>query len=247
MAPGQYAFGKTFWQRVKDDPEMKADFDAFMKAPRRGAQTQLWHERYPLAPKLGNEKLRTDEDAVLMVDVGGGVGGQVAAFRKAYADLPGRCILQDLPDTMKGIKAPLEGVEVMPYNFFEAQPVKGEHPTRLRWDAKANLAALGARIYLFRSVCHDWPDADCRRLLGNTVEAMDPQYSRLVIDEWTLPDTHVTQKAANMDLTMWLLYGASERTREQWEKLLDETGLEIVEIFTTPGAAESIIETRRKV
>lgn len=43
-----------------------------------------------------DEQLETDVDAVLMVDVGGGVGSQVGAPRKLMSRLPGKCILQDL-------------------------------------------------------------------------------------------------------------------------------------------------------
>jgi hypothetical protein len=49
-----------------------------------------------------------------------------------------------------------------------------------------------------------------------------------------------------MDCNMMLLFNASERTKMQWEKLLDAAGLEIVDIFSTPGAAESVIETKCK-
>jgi hypothetical protein len=45
---------------------------------------------------------------------------------------------------------------------------------------------------------------------------------------------------------MMLMFNASERTKMQWEKLLDAAGLEIVDIFSTPGAAESVIEAKCK-
>lgn len=222
----QFAFGKSFWRILDENAEQRANFNEYMKAARRGGQVQLWHERYPPAAKFSGEFLKTDSDAVLMVDVGGGVGGQVGAFRKQYPDLPGRCILQDLPDTISRNQSPPENVECMAYNFFTPQPVKGAH------------------LYLFRSVCHDWDDAKSRELLSNTVAAMDPAYSRLLIDEWVLPDSGVNLKAANMDINMMLMFNAIERTKSQWERLLSDVGLEIVEIYSTPGAAECVIETK---
>lgn len=224
----QFAFGKSFWQILDEDAEQRANFNEYMKAARRGGQVQLWHERYPPAAQLKKESLKTESDAVLMVDVGGGVGGQVGAFRKQYPDLPGLCVLQDLPDTISRNQSPPENVECMAYNFFEPQPIKG------------------ARLYLFRSVCHDWDDAKSRELLSNTVAAMDPAYSRLLIDEWVLPDSGVNLKAANMDINMMLMFNAIERTKSQWERLLGDVGLEIVEIYSTPGAAECVIETKCK-
>ncbi|KAK4973032.1 hypothetical protein LTR42_006326 [Elasticomyces elasticus] len=225
----QHAFdGKTFWQLLASDPSAKENFDIFMKAARRGGHVQMWNERYPPVSKLKDEELKMGEEAVLMVDVGGGVGGQVGAFRKQCPGLPGRCILQDLPDTIKNNTSPPEGVELMSYDFFTPQPVKG------------------ARIYLFRSVCHDWDDSHSRELLSNTVAAMDPEYSRLLVDDWVLTDIGASLKATNMDINMMIMFDAMERTKNQWIKLLSDVGLEIVEIYSTPGAAESIIETRVK-
>lgn len=73
---------------------------------------------------------------------------------------------------------------------------------------------------------------------------MDPTYSRLLIDEWVLPESGASLKAANMDINMGLMFNAMERTKGQWEKLLGEVGLEIVEIFSSPGAAEAVIEAK---
>ena len=120
-----FAFGKTFWQLLDEDADRRASFNEYMKAARRGGQAQIWHERYPPVAKLKDENLRNGPDALLMVDVGGGVGGQVGAFRKQYADLPGRCVLQDLPDTIKNNALPPENVKLMPYDFFTPQPLRG--------------------------------------------------------------------------------------------------------------------------
>ena len=49
----------------------------------------------------------------------------------------------------------------MEYDFFTPQPIKG------------------ARIYLFRSVCHDWDDEKSIVLLRRIVAALDSSYSRL--------------------------------------------------------------------
>ena len=73
---------------------------------------------------------------------------------------------------------------------------------------------------------------------------MDPTYSRLLIDEWVLPESGASLKAANMDINMGLMFNAMERTKGQWEKLLGDVGLEIVEIFSAPGAAEAVIEAK---
>lgn len=62
-----------------------------------------------------------------------------------------------------------------------------------------------------------------------------------------LPDSGVNLGAANMDINMMPMFNAIERTKSQWERLLSDVGLEIVDIYSTPGAAECVIQTKRIV
>lgn len=62
-----------------------------------------------------------------------------------------------------------------------------------------------------------------------------------------LPDSGVNLGAANMDINMMPMFNAIERTKSQWERLLSDVGLEIVDIYSTPGAAECVIQTKRMV
>ena len=69
---------------------------------------------------------KTDPEAVLLVDVGGNKGHEIKSFHKAHPELPGRLILQDLPPMIERVsKESPEGIELMPYDFFNRQPVKG--------------------------------------------------------------------------------------------------------------------------
>lgn len=85
---------------------------------------------------------------------------------------------------------------------------------------------LGARAYFLRSVCHDFDDADCRRFLGNTVEAMGPE-SSLLIDDWVLPEMDASLDEASEDMLMLSFLSGMERSESQWTALLDSAGLEI--------------------
>lgn len=61
-----------------------------------------------------------------VVDVGGGRGNAlVDMLRECGGAVPGPMVLQDLPEVLEG-RDPvrLEGVETMPYNFLDEQPVK---------------------------------------------------------------------------------------------------------------------------
>ena len=67
-------------------------------------------------------------DSTLLVDVGGGRGGDLAEFKKAFPKAEGKLVVQDLPQVIADI-TDLDGEIVrMPHDFFTAQPVKGSQP-----------------------------------------------------------------------------------------------------------------------
>ena len=80
-----------------------------------------------MASLLGPDAKR-DPDAVLFVDVGGSKGHEAMIFHTAHPDIPGRLILQDVPSVIDQFrKDPSQGIELMPYDFFTTQPIKGQH------------------------------------------------------------------------------------------------------------------------
>ena len=98
---------------------------------------RVWHETFPMAAHLCPGFRRKDPDAVLRVDVGGGWVHALANFHKAHPEVPGRLILQDLPIVLdKVIDRPCKDFEIMNYDFFTPQPIRG------------------ARAYYFRNICH---------------------------------------------------------------------------------------------
>ena len=103
---------------------------------------------------------------------------------------------------------------------------------------------LGARAYLLRDVLHNWSDAKSAKILSRVVEAMDPEYSTLLIDDYVLPDTDAELRAAEMDILMWLHTSGLERTVSQWKSLFDSVGLELVRIWTADRGNESVIEAK---
>jgi hypothetical protein len=68
-------------------------------------------------------------DDVLLVDVGGGVGHDLAEFRRKWPGVKGRLVLQDLGEVIEQAKAmnreTERGVEATVHDFFTEQPVKG--------------------------------------------------------------------------------------------------------------------------
>jgi len=93
---------------------------------------------------------------------------------------------------------------------------------------------------------HDWADEECIRILGSIVAAMNPKRSRLLIDDFVVPETKVDWLTASLDMCMWLFFSGIERTRSQWQRLFDAVGLEIVEVWSTSQSRSNVIELRVK-
>lgn len=91
---------------------------------------------------------------------------------------------------------------------------------------------------------HDWPDDKCQVILSKIRDAMDPEHSRILIDDYVLPDTGCDVRGASMDILMMMFVSALERTRHQWKELLHSVGLEIAEVWSAVNAEESVIEAR---
>lgn len=127
-SPFQHAFGDTMFGLLAKNPQRKRIFDDYMEA-RQYSNDAKWFEIYPADREL-NEGLKVGDDAVLLVDVGGGKGHDISQFRQRFANLSGKLILQDLPHTFRTLSLSLEGITLMEHDFFTEQPVKGSEQCR---------------------------------------------------------------------------------------------------------------------
>lgn len=107
---------------MKENPQQRESFDNYMGFNR--SDVLAWCEIFPITDQF-SASLRSDPRDVLLVDVGGSYGHNLLRFKDRYPSLPGRLILQDLPETINSLSGELSGVEAMSYNFFDPQPVKG--------------------------------------------------------------------------------------------------------------------------
>ncbi|EMR61870.1 putative o- protein [Eutypa lata UCREL1] len=203
------------------DPPMMGNFNAFMSGQR--ADRKQWFDFFDIGDIL-LKGASTDPEATLLIDVAGGEGHDVAAFHARYPDAPGRLVLQDLPPVIDSIQELVPKVERQKYNFFTPQPIKG------------------ARCYYFRSIFHDWPDADCIEILKNTAAAMKPGYSKLLMSEFVLPVTNCPLYPALLDVNMMAVLNGMERTEAQFTKLLDAAGLKVVKFWSVGAETEGLVE-----
>jgi demethylsterigmatocystin 6-O-methyltransferase len=87
--------------------------------------------------------------------------------------------------------------------------------------------SLGAQFYYLRHVLHDWPDAECIKILKNLASALRND-SHILIDEIVLPDVNARWQATMRDMSMNIVFGGKERTRSQWQSLVEQAGLRLL-------------------
>ncbi|MDI1493141.1 MAG: hypothetical protein OHK93_004928 [Ramalina farinacea] len=211
-------------QFTQTQPAVQRAFQLYMSDFYQGRAS--WMDFYPVEERLGKDAKQSQE-AVMIVDVGGGFGHEAAALKKQHPELPGRFVVQDLPSVTSDIKH--DYIEAMTHDFFTPQPLRG------------------ARVCYLRMILHDWNDEQCHTILSHLRDAMNPAYSKILINQWVLPTQQLTPFMAHMDFNMMATFSAMERTEEQTRNLLDRAGLKVSQIYyPVDEASECIVEVVTK-
>ena len=132
--PFQYAYNtkSSFWDWKNEHPQLMVAFDNHMAGYAEGLPRWMDADFYPVVERLGHGLKAGDPMTnTLIVDIGGGIGHDLAEFRTKHPDLPGRLVLQDLPETIKQIEKITEGIEPTIHDFFNRQPIEGESAKNL--------------------------------------------------------------------------------------------------------------------
>jgi len=121
--PFQFAFKTNLgmFEFLNERPKRLSVFNTFMEGQRAGRIP--WFQYYPVESSLCDGM--KSEDAVLIVDVGGGRGHDLEAFKGDFPSQRGNLVVQDLPETIDDIDHLAPGVESMELDFFTPQPIKG--------------------------------------------------------------------------------------------------------------------------
>ncbi len=198
----EHVFGKGRWEKLAEDPEASAQFNAAMVE----TSTRVGRE-FVAAYDFGGART--------VVDVGGGNGALIAAVLLAHPGMRG--ILFDLAAGLAGAREQLEAaglagrVTIAEGSFFESAPKGGD-------------------VYLLKSIVHDWDEERAREILRTCSAAMGPT-SRLVLVERDLPERIDDPDAAlpivMSDLQMMVVLGGRERTEREYEDLLASADLRL--------------------
>lgn len=75
---------------------------------------------------------------------------------------------------------------------------------------------------------------------------MEPDYSRLIIRDFILPDAGAPLVSCCNDMLMMVLLAGMEREESQWRELLESVGLEIVGFWNVVKGGEGVIEAVKR-
>ncbi|KAH8700469.1 putative O-methyltransferase [Talaromyces proteolyticus] len=209
-APFQLAYNTrdTYFEWLQKNPTEQQVFNSVMTESLQYCGKD-WFNIYPVP-----EKLKCSPSRVLLVDIGGGVGHDIIAFRKQFPELPGKLVVQDLAHVIDDIQEPLpDSITAVAHNMFDPQPFRG------------------AKSYYMRTVLHDFPDRQVVAALSRIREAM-AEDSILLIHEHTVPEgPNMPPLAATLDLHMMEIFSSLERTEEQWIALLEKAEFKVNKIW----------------
>src|SRR5262245_33116202 len=195
--------GMSSWEHLARDPEAQRRFNASM-ARRASGQVAALLDATDLSR------------ASMLVDVGGGRGAMVSGLLEAIPAL--RATVADQAAVAAEAEARFsdaglsDRAAAVPCDFFESVPEGGD-------------------VYTIANVLHDWDDQDAVAILRTVRSAMREDARLLVVEHVLdapgrpaegLRDLHL------VDLHMLVMFGARERTHEEYDALLTDSGF-------TPG------------
>src|SRR4051794_5829137 len=204
--------GMGSWEYLETQPEFAAVFN--------DAMTSV--SEFAVAPVIAAYDFTPFST---IVDVGGGHGRLLSAIVAANPGVRG--VLYDLPQVVEGAPELLskhhvaERVTVEAGSFFDAVPAGGD-------------------AYVLKNVIHDWPDAESLTILRNIRTAAEPGTTLLLV-EFVIPDHDREFIGKWADMEMLVQVAARERTADEYGKLYQEAGFQIIRVVPTAGPI-SVIE-----
>ncbi|MFD7662802.1 methyltransferase [Streptomyces sp. NPDC059788] len=209
--PGfEAAYGAPFFEYLVAAPDAGRLFDTAISSLTDGVNAQV----------AGSYSF---PDRGTVVDVAGGRGGLLREVLTRSPGLTG--VLFERPETLAD-------------HLLDS----GETAGRWRTEGGDLFAAVpeGGDLYLLKNILHDWPDADCLRILATVRRAMAPGTRLLVIDA-VLPADGTPDPAVALDIVMLMMLRGRERTAAEFEGLLTRSGFRLRGIVPTPSLT-SIVE-----
>lgn len=208
----RYTCGVDAWTYRSQHPEERAVFDAAMTANSR-SEARAVLDAYDFS-RFG-----------CVVDVGGGQGHLLRSILLACPSV--RAILFDQPQVVASAEQVFASAglaqrcEIAAGDFFQSVPEGGD-------------------AYVMKAILHDWDDHAAVKILKTCRRAMAAA-ATLVIAERVVGPPNEDREGKFSDLNMLVQYGALERTRREFQDLLDHGGFELTEVVPTQSPLSLIV------
>ena len=154
-------------------------------------------------------------DAGQIVDVGGGNGSLLQAIMRQYHDVS--CTLFDQQSAIETAKANLEEFGdrccTITGDFFDEVP-------------------QGAETYILKLVLHNWRDEEAVKILKNCRLAIQSNGKLLIIEGLISPPNELNFTDVG-NLNMLVLFGGRERSENNFEGLLNQSGFRMNKVIPT--------------
>ena len=80
------------------------------------------------------------------------------------------------------------------------------------------------------------------QILKAIIPAMEKGYSKILINDFVVPDQGAHWAQTSLDLALMSTLGAKHRTRAEHHALVEGAGLRIANIYSHPQSLDSLIE-----
>jgi SAM-dependent methyltransferase len=200
----EHRYRRSLWDRLNEQSQVAESF----------TRTMQWNSERVLDEILG---LYDFSAAGTIADLGAGHGTLTAGLLDRYPQL--RAIVLEQPAVVEHARRALTEAGLSDRCDFVAGDLLHEIPR-------------GADLYLLKSVIHNWNDETALRILRNCRAAIGTTGRLLVIERVT--DTTDLLNAAIRDLSMLVLFGSQERSRDEYTSLLADAGFVLTRAVTGP-------------
>ncbi len=211
-----HLFGEGYFDYIAHDKKRSKQFD-------QGMATLSEAENKQIATLFDCRNFSN------IVDVGGGIGGLLAAI--LHKNINAHGVLYELPH-----------LENMAQKYFTQQNLHGR--AKVFTGSFLDAIVPGGDLYIFKRILHDWNDDVCVKILQNCQAVMSDS-ARIVIFDCVVPEGPSYDISKDIDIIMMVIFGGKERTKKDFEQLFARAGLKVDKISPMPGTMLSIIEGRR--
>ncbi|ASR39071.1 methyltransferase [Prauserella marina] len=192
-------YGQPFYDDLAANPELAKSFDTLM-----ACDQDLAYDAPAAAYDWSNAKH--------VLDVGGGIGGFLAAIAKIAPHVRGTLLELPLVSERGAEHFRTAGLDdrmnTVAADFFEPLPVKAD-------------------VIVLSFVLLNWSDDEARRILRRCADALEPGGRIVVLERDDLAEDASNEKFTILDMRMLVFLGGRLRTRDEWSTFACSAGLTV--------------------